>query len=124
MEMHTGSMHPVTFPATVTTLEQQIEYLFKAMELGKEDEERTWEQNFWESDEFYEKCRRGEIQYALVHGVIYEVKDTHLEEDNCFLADTQPDGSVNYTVFFYNGGCGFEEALEEAIDQERAKGDV
>lgn len=31
--------------------------------------------------------------------------------------DKNPDGTLSYIVKFYNGGCGFNEALEAAYER-------
>ena len=48
--------------------------------------------------------------------VIYEIKDEELDSDGFSCVDLNKDGSVDYTIMFYNGGASFDEALEWAIN--------
>lgn len=55
--------------------------------------------------------------YVLLEDEIYEVleRDYHDLEDDIFEAHENSDGTIEYNVLYYNGGCGFSEALEYAL---------
>lgn len=61
-------------------------------------------------DDFQEK-------YTVVAGNIYRVKKKDYEEEDIFLASKNNDGTISFTVKYYNGGCGFDEAIELAFKQ-------
>jgi hypothetical protein len=57
-------------------------------------------------------------QYTEVNGKIYEVQDNEFDGYiDIFEAFKNSDGTINYIVKFYNGGCSFDEALEEATSK-------
>lgn len=59
--------------------------------------------------------------FLISHGVLYEIlekKDLSCEYD-MFEATELSDGTVEYQVMYYNGGCGFSEAIEEALNRLR-----
>jgi hypothetical protein len=53
---------------------------------------------------------------------IYIVKDKNTTEDTWYNAELSKDGTIEYDLMFYNGGCGFFEALDDAIDKIKPKG--
>jgi hypothetical protein len=56
--------------------------------------------------------------YFLYKNNLYEVLGrANIEDDeDIFRADLQPDGTINFELKFYNGGCNFQEAIETALD--------
>jgi len=57
-------------------------------------------------------------EYAVHNDKIYEV---HIEEqdpdpNDIFNATHDPDGTINFVIRYYNGGCGFNEAIGYALD--------
>jgi hypothetical protein len=63
----------------------------------------------WFTDEFYK-------EYALVKGVLYKLEAEEVDPyDDVVWAKKNADGSINYVLRYYNGGCGFDEVFEEAI---------
>ncbi len=55
-------------------------------------------------------------EYIGYKGNIYKVSDKYYETydfDGAYFM--QDDGTINYVVSFYNGGCGFTEALEDLL---------
>ena len=56
--------------------------------------------------------------YIINNDVIYEVlsKKRHEYDENIFIMKDNKDGTYDYEVMYYNGGCGFNEAVEEAFD--------
>jgi len=53
--------------------------------------------------------------YAVFNNTLYRVEDTELVESDIYKSWLNHDGSIGYAVSFYNGGCGFLEALEDAV---------
>lgn len=60
-------------------------------------------------EELYDK-------YVVVNDNLYEVLSKRmLENHDVYSAHRNLDGTISYEVSYYNGGCCFEEALEEAF---------
>jgi len=62
-------------------------------------------------DEFYHEM-------TIQDGVVYRVeriKEVDPDGD-IFNAKLQNDGRVEFEIRYYNGGCGFDEAIEEALE--------
>ena len=56
-------------------------------------------------------------EYALVNGVLYKLEEEEIDSyDDIYYAKKNSDGSINYVLRYYNGGCGFDEAFEDAIN--------
>lgn len=69
----------------------------------------SWREMLYE--ELYER-------YVIANNTIYEVvekKHRSIDED-IFEAHANLDGSIEYEVMYYNGGCSFNEAIEEALE--------
>lgn len=68
----------------------------------------SWEEMLY--DELYER-------YAIYNNEVYEVIEKNYRDfyDSIFEAYKNDDGTINYQVVYYNGGCGFTEAIEEAL---------
>jgi hypothetical protein len=61
------------------------------------------------NDEFYRKA-------CAINGLVYEIESNKLDpSDAVYIASSNEDGSINFEVRYYNGGCSFSEALEEAL---------
>jgi hypothetical protein len=55
--------------------------------------------------------------YVIVGADIYEIlEDKSLEDNDMYEATENADGSINFTLRYYNGACGFGEALEQALE--------
>ncbi len=51
-----------------------------------------------------------------INGQVYEIERTEYEDnDDIFESSLNEDGSIDFQVKYYNGGCGFSEALDYAI---------
>jgi hypothetical protein len=60
-------------------------------------------------DEHYQK-------YVIIDEIVYYVQKEDVDtESDIFKATKNPDGNFEFEVRYYNGGCGFEEAIEEAL---------
>ena len=67
----------------------------------------------------YVECLADECykEYAQVDGVLYKLEEEEVDPyDDITYAKKNPDGSINYVLRYYNGGCGFDEVFEEAIN--------
>ena len=63
-------------------------------------------------------CEELYERYVIANDTIYEVvekKHRSIDED-IFEAHSNLDGSIEYEVMYYNGGCSFSEAIEEALE--------
>jgi len=64
-------------------------------------------------------------KYVENGGQIYViVNEKDLDCEDIFHLAENPDGSFNYILKYYNGGCGFDEAIETAFSNyhdEKAK---
>jgi len=57
-------------------------------------------------------------EYSEINGKIYIIEDEYFrDDDDLFIMKQNSDGTLEYLVRFYNGGCGFEEALEYAAEK-------
>jgi len=57
--------------------------------------------------------------YIIIRDSLYKVSDKSIEED--MSVSWLQEDSIGYLVSFYNGGCGFLEALEEAVEDKLDK---
>ena len=54
-----------------------------------------------------------------IDGTVYAVARNEYDDcDGIFESIKNKDGSIDFHVRYYNGGCGFSEALEEALKQQ------
>lgn len=69
----------------------------------------SWEEMFCE--ELYER-------YVIANDNIYKVveKNNKSDEYDIFSATQNLDGTIDYEVMYYNGGCSFNEAVERALE--------
>lgn len=55
---------------------------------------------------------------VIVDNVIYEIINIiNLEEGDIFDVRRQSDGTIDFILRYYNGGCSFTEAMEEAFQK-------
>jgi len=70
-----------------------------------------------EGDEFIDiACDR--LVYLHEAKEFYELLEHHENRDavqHLAVADKNSDGTINFILQFYNGGCGFDEVFEDAI---------
>ncbi len=56
--------------------------------------------------------------YIIVFNKLYLVEDKKLDADGDIMnASTNADGTIDFEVRYYNGGCGFHEAIEYAVNK-------
>ena len=63
-------------------------------------------------------CDKLYDQYVIVGGEVYKViEKNHRDiDEGIFDAHDNGDGTINYEVMYYNGGCSFNEAIEYALE--------
>jgi hypothetical protein len=70
----------------------------------------------WHSDKqeyFDDECYRKAVE---IDGLVYEVESKELDPyDGIFNASHNNDGTIAFELRYYNGGCDFSEALDEAL---------
>jgi hypothetical protein len=60
-------------------------------------------------DEYYNKM-------TIQNSIVYSVEKEDVDPDgDIFNASIEENGEIQFEVRYYNGGCGFDEAIEEAI---------
>lgn len=71
-----------------------------------------WCDNFTE----YVRCDMSD-KYIISAGNIFEViQDEYLDDDDMFKMTDNGDGTYSYILRYYNGGCGFAEAIDIAFE--------
>ena len=61
---------------------------------------------------------------VLIDGKVYTVERTAYEDyDDIFEAERLSDGKISFHVKYYNGGCGFSEAIDESIKNMKCNAD-
>ena len=67
-------------------------------------------------DELYGK-------YIIANENVYKVIEKNYNDidSDIFNAHDNNDGTIDYEVLYYNGGCSFDEAIEYAIDNMKSK---
>lgn len=59
----------------------------------------------------------GDELYTVLHGIIYEfIEFIDVPDADVFNAHRNADGTIDFEVKYYSGGCGLSEAIENAID--------
>jgi fibronectin type 3 domain-containing protein len=103
-EHHIGKLIPVELTGTV---EETCKKILQEMGIKHEDYYSSFREQL--EDEGYKK-------YFITDNAIYKVESEAQDPDaDIAKAKKNEDGSIDFEVKFYNGGCGFSEALEYAI---------
>jgi len=51
-----------------------------------------------------------------IEGMVYTVEKKVLDPcDDIFLSTKNDDGTIDFEIKYYNGGCSFDEAIETAL---------
>lgn len=65
-------------------------------------------------EEFFDEEFYGE--YLIMGDKIYSIESTfNSNNGNIIFASPNTDGSIDFVLYYYNGGCSMREALEKAI---------
>jgi len=101
MELRVGRLTPIPMPADIS-FQEQIDILDnKGYRFEDIDLAAGW---------FYSE------EVTCVDGVFYEVNDKEYEESGDVDGTLNDDGTIDFLCFWYNGGAGFDEVLESAIN--------
>lgn len=58
----------------------------------------------------------------IIEGKVFEITGDYVEDiDDVFKSSDNSDGSISFEVKYYNGGCGFYEAIEYAVENKVGK---
>lgn len=109
MEYHTGKLILLARPEEMS-LKQQLQQLIK---------EEEWDCKFPNNIDYLKETFFDESygEYTLIGEDIYKIIDHHeMTESEC-KAWRVDNNEIIFSVSFYNGGCSFEEALEEALGE-------
>jgi len=88
------------------TLEEQCKRLLDV------DEIEIYYESYKEmyEDKYYGEC-------VIYNNLVYEINSRKADPyDDIFIANKNSDGSINFEVQYYNGGCGFGNAIEIALN--------
>lgn len=109
MVHYTGKIAPVGKLPNETLEEQCKRILEKYNYLDLKSYCDSWREML--CDELYER-------YVIAGGEVYKVVEkNHKDMDSdIFNAHDNYDGTIDYEVMYYNGGCSFNEAIEYALE--------
>jgi len=63
----------------------------------------------------YKEMLDYDTDYIIFNDMVYDYKSEELDPYEHFIATKNDDGTINFSVAYYNGGCGFKEAIEYAL---------
>jgi len=77
-------------------------------------------------DSFQEMLLDQSYERYIVHNdILYSVTRQELNtEDSLFNMSKNEDGDFDFEVRYYNGGCGFDEAIERAFERKAMLKDI
>lgn len=105
-EHHTGKLIPVKIEKS---LEETCKQICEDAGFLLDEFYTTWKENL--RDNLYE-------EYFIYKDVLYRIESKeHPDDDYMVEASEYGDGTINFQIRFYNGSCGFDEALEDAMDK-------
>lgn len=68
-------------------------------------------------DSYEEAIGDCDEKYIVHNDNVYEViEDQWCDGDDIFEAKRNNDKTISYVLSYYNGGCGFNEAIRESLD--------
>jgi hypothetical protein len=63
-------------------------------------------------------------EYMIRNGDLYKIDSEEVDTDyDIFNMNEAPDKTLKFEVMYYNGGCGFTEALNEAFERMESEKD-
>lgn len=102
-----GILKPVDF-LIGETLEERCKRIIGDVEL--EDYYDSYQEKLMNDYDYYQK-------YIIHNDILYFVEKKNVDPDeDIFKANRNVDGTVDFEVKYYNGGCSFDEAIEEAFE--------
>lgn len=126
---HVGKLIPIKKKENEDLIDQ-ISKILKQNSLTFEDMgfDKHIEANNIRSNNEYFKILCGEfsdffyMRYFIIEDILYEIHNNKLNiYDEIFNIDWNYDGSINYELKYYNGGCSFNEAIDNAIKRKIKK---
>jgi len=106
-ESWTGRLIPVESKGTVEeTAKYILEKKYGVTELHK------WYDNYIE--QFKDTAYK---EYFIIGDIIYEGDLRYVQYEDIAEVTLNPDGTINITVQFHNGGCSLDEAVTAAVQQ-------
>lgn len=71
-------------------------------------------EEYFEDEEYRTAC--------IINGKVFEIQSKDVDiYDDIFESSLNEDGSYDFEIKYYNGDCGFNEAIEEALDNCKGK---
>lgn len=102
-ECNTGKLIPVS----LLEGETNEQYAFNLLGGKKDEYNKTYLDQLLDD---------GYREWYLYKGVLYRVEnDRDVDSGDIFQATRNADGSINYVLQYYNGGCSFTEAMDNAL---------
>ena len=81
------------------------------------------EHNYFELNSYCDSwiemlCEELYERYVIAGGEVYKVVEKNYKDmdEDIFNAHENGDGTIDYEVMYYNGGCSFNEAIEYALE--------
>jgi len=76
---------------------------------------------YHKGDNIYVLCDERYDKFVQLDGRLFEIlsKKDHDMYEEIMELEVNEDGTLNYELKYYNGGCGFSEALEYAMDKHK-----
>lgn len=106
IEHRVGKLIPVKIE---TSMEETCKSIIRNMNIEKEDYHETYEECL--GDEFYGS-------YVIIDDKLFRVEEEEINPyADIFIAEINEDGTYNFTVKYYNGGCSFNEVMGIAMDR-------
>jgi hypothetical protein len=60
-------------------------------------------------------------KYLFLDGKFYKVDSLKKDDNDVYLAHNNPDGSIDFELVYYNGGCSFDDAIGCALGRMEKK---
>jgi len=106
MEAHKGKLVPMNLEGD--TLEERAKDACSQLNIESTGAHETWLECLHD---------RGYRKVYIRGNLIYEIKDTELDASGFSEAEANNDGTINYSMLYYNGGASFDEVLDDAVDR-------
>lgn len=77
--------------------------------------------NEWEFDDYYDSWQdvftdRGDEKYCIIKSKVYKIEAESFTYEDIYKASLNTDGSYSIILKYYNGGCSFNDAATEALN--------
>ena len=90
------------------------EYALKVLEKKSKEREDYYDTAIEQITQDYYEEFFYDSEKEILYSITYESHDL---EEEIIKAEKQPDGSIAFELRYYNGGAGFEECLQEAMNK-------